>query len=280
LKKARQADGAFPGRCATFPVISVEKYIPATLLRKEPAKLPELSEPQVVRHFTRLSHLNFSIDTNFYPLGSCTMKHNPKVNDRIVQIPDFAGLHPLRPHELSQGILEILYEVERWLSEICGMDAFTLQPSAGAQGELTGILVARAYHEHRGEKRPVVLIPDSAHGTNPASVALAGLTAVTVKSTADGQVDLDDLLQKLTKDVALVMMTIPSTLGLFEPRIQDIAKKIHDAGALLYMDGANLNALVGLVRPGILGVDVLHVNLHKTFATPHGGGGPGAGPVG
>jgi glycine dehydrogenase subunit 2 len=280
FEKSAPGRRGLPWPVCDVPVISVEKYIPATLLRREPAKLPELSEPQVVRHFTRLSHLNYSIDTNFYPLGSCTMKHNPKVNDRIVQIPDFAGLHPLRPHELSQGILEILYEVERWLSEICGMDAFTLQPSAGAQGELTGILVARAYHEHRGEKRPVVLIPDSAHGTNPASVALAGLTAVTVKSTADGQVDLDDLLQKLTKDVALVMMTIPSTLGLFEPRIQDIAKKIHDAGALLYMDGANLNALVGLVRPGDLGVDVLHVNLHKTFATPHGGGGPGAGPVG
>jgi glycine dehydrogenase subunit 2 len=280
FEKSAPGRKGLPWPVCDVPIVSVEKHIPATLLRKEPAQLPELSEPQVVRHFTRLSHLNYSIDTNFYPLGSCTMKHNPKVNDRIVQIPDFAGLHPLRPHELSQGILEILFEVERWLSEICGMDAFTLQPSAGAQGELTGILVARAYHEHRGEKRPVVLIPDSAHGTNPASVALAGLTAVTVKSTADGQVDLDDLLQKLTKDVALVMMTIPSTLGLFEPRIQDIAKKIHDAGALLYMDGANLNALVGLVRPGDLGVDVLHVNLHKTFATPHGGGGPGAGPVG
>jgi glycine dehydrogenase subunit 2 len=262
------------------PVVPVETHIPAEMLRREAVPFPELSEPQVVRHFTRLSHLNFSIDTNFYPLGSCTMKHNPKVSDRIVQIPDFAGLHPLRPHELSQGILEILYEVERWLCEICGMDAFTLQPSAGAQGELTGILVARAYHEHRGEKRPVVLIPDSAHGTNPASVAVAGLTAVTVKSTPDGQVDVEDLYKKLTKDVALVMMTIPSTLGLFEPRIQEIAKKIHEAGALMYMDGANLNALVGLVRPGDLGVDVLHVNLHKTFATPHGGGGPGAGPVG
>lgn len=262
------------------PVVPVETRIPAEMLRREAVPFPELSEPQVVRHFTRLSHLNFSIDTNFYPLGSCTMKHNPKVSDRIVQIPDFAGLHPLRPHELSQGILEILYEVERWLCEICGMDAFTLQPSAGAQGELTGILVARAYHEHRGEKRPIVLIPDSAHGTNPASVAVAGLTAVTVKSTPDGQVDLEDLYKKLTKDVALVMMTIPSTLGLFEPRIQEIAKKIHEAGALMYMDGANLNALVGLVRPGDLGVDVLHVNLHKTFATPHGGGGPGAGPVG
>jgi glycine dehydrogenase subunit 2 len=280
FEKSASGRRGLPWPVCDVPVIPVETTIPANLLRKEPAHLPELSEPQVVRHFTRLSHLNFSIDTNFYPLGSCTMKHNPKVNDRIVQIPDFAGLHPLRPHPLSQGILEILFEVERWLCEICGMDAFTLQPSAGAQGELTGILVARAYHEHRGEKRPVVLIPDSAHGTNPASVALAGLTAVTVKSTADGQVDLDDLLNKLTKDVALVMMTIPSTLGLFEPRIRDIAKKIHEAGALLYMDGANLNALVGLIRPGDIGVDVLHVNLHKTFATPHGGGGPGAGPVG
>jgi glycine dehydrogenase subunit 2 len=220
--------------------------VPAGLLRRAPGALPELSEPQVVRHFTRLSHLNFSIDTNFYPLGSCTMKHNPKVNDRVVQIPDFAGLHPLRPHELSQGILEILFEVERWLCELCGMDAFTLQPSAGAQGELTGILVARAYHEHRGEKRPVVLIPDSAHGTNPASVAVAGLTAVTVKSTPDGHVDVDDLTAKLTPEVGLVMMTLPSTLGMFEPRVKEIAKKVHDAGALLYMDGANLNALVGL----------------------------------
>ncbi|MBP9698817.1 MAG: aminomethyl-transferring glycine dehydrogenase subunit GcvPB [Elusimicrobia bacterium] len=280
FEKSAPGRKGIPWPVCDVPTVPVDKNIPAGLLRESPALLPELSEPQVVRHFTRLSHLNFSIDTNFYPLGSCTMKHNPKVNDRIVQIPDFAGLHPLRPHELSQGILEILFEVERWLSQLCGMDAFSLQPSAGAQGELTGILVARAYHEHRGENRPVVLIPDSAHGTNPASVALAGLTAVTVKSTPDGQVDLDDLYQKLNKEVAMVMMTIPSTLGLFEPRIQEIAKKIHEAGALLYMDGANLNALVGLVRPGDLGVDVLHVNLHKTFATPHGGGGPGAGPVG
>jgi glycine dehydrogenase subunit 2 len=254
--------------------------LPEAMRRRAPAAWPEVSEPQVVRHFTRLSHLNYCIDTHFYPLGSCTMKHNPKINDRVALLPDFAGLHPLRPHQLSQGILEILFETERWLKELCGMDVFTLQPSAGAQGELTGILVARAYHESRGETRRQVLIPDSAHGTNPASVALAGLAAVTVKSTADGQVDLDDLTAKLGKDTALVMMTIPSTLGLFEPRIRDIAKRVHDAGALLYMDGANLNALVGLIRPGDLGVDILHVNLHKTFSTPHGGGGPGAGPVG
>jgi glycine dehydrogenase subunit 2 len=262
------------------PHTSPDATIPEPLRRRAPARWPELSEPQVVRHFTRLSHLNYSIDTHFYPLGSCTMKHNPKVNDRVVLMPDFAGLHPLRPHTLSQGILEILYEVERWLCQLCGMDAFTLQPSAGAQGELTGILVARAYHESRGQERRLVLIPDSAHGTNPASVAVAGLQAVTVKSSADGQVDLADLKAKLGPDVSLVMMTIPSTLGLFEPRIREIAHLVHEAGALLYMDGANLNALVGLLRPGDIGVDILHVNLHKTFSTPHGGGGPGAGPVG
>ncbi|MGQ0645409.1 MAG: aminomethyl-transferring glycine dehydrogenase subunit GcvPB [Elusimicrobiota bacterium] len=269
-----------PLPASDVPYTSPESHIPDPLRRKKPAQWPEVTEPQVVRHYTRLSHLNYSIDTNFYPLGSCTMKHNPKVNDRLVLLPDFAGLHPLRPHTLSQGILEILYEVERWLCQLCGMDAFTLQPSAGAQGELTGILVARAYHESRKQNRHMVLIPDSAHGTNPASVAVAGLTAVTVKSSADGQVDLDDLKAKLNSDTALVMMTVPSTLGLFEPRIQEIAHIVHEAGALLYMDGANLNALVGLLRPGDIGVDILHVNLHKTFSTPHGGGGPGAGPVG
>jgi glycine dehydrogenase subunit 2 len=193
FEKSVAGRAGLPWPASDVPATDPARAVPAGLLRRAPAALPEVSEPQVVRHFTRLSHLNFSIDTNFYPLGSCTMKHNPKVNDRVVQIPDFAGLHPLRPHELSQGILEILFEVERWLCELCGMDAFTLQPSAGAQGELTGILVARAYHEHRGQKRPVVLIPDSAHGTNPASVAVAGLTAVTVKSTPDGHVDVDDL---------------------------------------------------------------------------------------
>ncbi|MBI4396178.1 MAG: aminomethyl-transferring glycine dehydrogenase subunit GcvPB, partial [Elusimicrobia bacterium] len=274
-----------PGRRGIpLPVSDVPRVppeaLPQDLRRRSPAHWPEASEPQVVRHFTRLSHLNYSVDANFYPLGSCTMKHNPKVNERMALLPDFVELHPLRPHALSQGILEILFEVERWLCELCGMDAFTLQPSAGAQGELTGILVARAYHEDRGENRHVVLIPDSAHGTNPASVSVAGLTAVTVKSTPDGQVDIQDLKSKLTSDTALLMMTIPSTLGFFEPRIQEIARMVHDAGALMYADGANLNALVGLLRLGDIGVDVLHLNLHKTFSTPHGGGGPGAGPVG
>jgi glycine dehydrogenase subunit 2 len=279
FEKSVPGRAGLPWPAVDVPLTDVSE-IPVGMRRTSPAGLPEVSEPQVVRHFTRLSHLNTAIDTTMVPLGSCTMKHNPKVADRLVQLPDFAGLHPLRPHELSQGILEILWEVERWLCQICGMDAFTLQPSAGAQGELTGILVARAYHESRGEKRTKVLIPDSSHGTNPASVAVAGLEAVTVKSTADGQVDLEDLSAKLGPDTALVMMTIPSTLGIFEPQIQEVARRVHAAGALMYMDGANLNALVGLLRPGDLGVDILHVNLHKTFATPHGGGGPGAGPVG
>ncbi len=269
-----------PLPASDVPFVSPEAHVPEALRRKRPAAWPEVSEPQVVRHFTRLSHLNYSIDTHFYPLGSCTMKHNPKVNDRMAMLPDFSALHPLRPHTLSQGILEILYEVERWLCQLTGLDAFTLQPSAGAQGELTGILVARAYHESRGQNRHKVLIPDSAHGTNPASVSLAGLAAVTVKSRPDGQVDIEDLKSKLDGDTALVMLTVPSTLGMFEPRVQEVAHLVHEAGALVYMDGANLNALVGLLRPGDIGVDILHINLHKTFSTPHGGGGPGAGPVG
>jgi len=280
FEKSAAGRRGVPLPATDVPFTSPEAQIPENLRRKKQAQWPEVSEPEVVRHYTRLSHLNYSIDTNFYPLGSCTMKHNPKVNDRMALLPEFAGLHPLRPDNMSQGMLEILYEVERWLCEICGMDAFTLQPSAGAQGELTGILVARAYHESRKQNRHLVLIPDSAHGTNPASVAVAGLTAVTIKSTPSGHVDVDDLKSKLSDDVALVMMTIPSTLGLFESRIQEIAQMVHAAGALLYMDGANLNALVGLLRPGDIGFDILHVNVHKTFSTPHGGGGPGAGPVG
>jgi glycine dehydrogenase subunit 2 len=280
FEKSMPGRAGIPLPTVDVPLTSVEAHVPASLRRKTPARWPELSEPQVIRHFTRLSQLNYSIDTHFYPLGSCTMKHNPKVNDRIAQLPDFSALHPLRPHGLSQGILEILFEVERWLCQICGMDAFTLQPSAGAQGELTGILVARAYHESKGQNRPLVLIPDSAHGTNPASVAVAGLTAVTLKSTPDGRVDVEDLKAKLSDQVGLVMMTVPNTLGMFEPGFQEIVSLVHKAGALVYMDGANMNALVGLLRPGDMGVDILHLNLHKTFSTPHGGGGPGAGPVG
>jgi len=270
----------FPLPASDVPYTSPESHIPDNLRRSRPAPWPELSEPQVVRHFTRLSQLNFSIDTNFYPLGSCTMKYNPKVNDKAALIPEFANIHPLRPDALSQGILELMFRLEEGLCALTGLDAFTLQPAAGAQGELTGILVAKAYMKAQKQPRPVVLIPDSAHGTNPASVALAGLTSQTVKSTPDGRVDIEDLKSKLTDDVALLMMTLPNTLGLFEPRIQEIAQMIHSAGALLYMDGANMNALVGLLKPGDVGIDILHLNLHKTFSTPHGGGGPGAGPVG
>ena len=278
LEKSVSGRRGFSLPKSDVPCVAPEDHLEERFRRRNPTRWPELSEPDVVRHYTRLSRLNFSIDTNFFPLGSCTMKYNPKVNDQMALLPEFAGLHPLRPASLSQGILKIYYELEHWLKELCGMDAFTLQPAAGAQGELTGILVARAFHEFHGRRRRVVLIPDSAHGTNPASVSLAGLDAETVRSTVDGTIDVNDLDSKLGADTALLMMTVPNTLGLFEPRIEEVARKVHAAGALLYMDGANLNALVGLLKPGDLGVDILHLNLHKTFSTPHGGA--GAGPVG
>jgi glycine dehydrogenase subunit 2 len=250
-------------------------------LRAEPAKLPELSELETVRHFTRLSQLNYSIDTNFYPLGSCTMKYNPKVNEALALEPALAGAHPMAPEQAVQGTLELLHGLERGLSELCGMDAFTLQPAAGAHGELVGVLVTRAYHKSRGDDaRTEILIPDSAHGTNPASAALGGFTVSSVPSDARGRVDVAKLKERLGPKTALVMMTVPNTLGLFEENIVEIADAVHKAGALLYMDGANFNALIGLVRPGDFGVDLLHLNLHKTFSTPHGGGGPGAGPLG
>ncbi len=250
-------------------------------LRAAPPRLPELSEPEVVRHYTRLSQVNYSVDTNFYPLGSCTMKHNPRVNEAAAALPGFARLHPMAPDEAAQGMLELLYNLERSLSELCGMDAFTLQPSAGAQGELVGILAARAYHLKRGDKgRTEVLIPDSAHGTNPASAALGSFSVVNLPSNKRGRVDVAALKARLSSKTALVMMTVPNTLGLFEEEILEISRAVHEAGALLYMDGANFNALIGLVKPGDLGVDMLHLNLHKTFSIPHGGGGPGAGPLG
>ena len=250
-------------------------------LREAAPRLPEVAEPEVVRHYTRLSQQNYAVDTTFYPLGSCTMKHNPRANEAAAAMPAFAKLHPLAPDAASQGMLEMLYDFERSLSELCGMDAFTLQPSAGAQGELVGILMARAYHNKRGDKeRTEVLIPDSAHGTNPASAALGGFTVSTIKSDERGRVGRAALKAKLSKKTALVMITVPNTLGLFEDEIREIAREIHEAGALFYMDGANFNALVGLVKPGDIGVDMLHLNLHKTFSIPHGGGGPGAGPVG
>jgi len=257
--------------------------VPAPLLRKNPPALPELSELDVVRHFTRLSQKNFSVDSHFYPLGSCTMKYNPKACDTLSALPGFAGAHPFYPDEAVQGLLEILYELERMLSEICGMDAFTLQPAAGAHGELTGVLIAKAYLHSLGPesaRRSKILVPDSSHGTNPASAALCGFEVVTVRSNPRGRIDPKDLAAHLGPDTALVMLTVPNTLGLFEDEVREILREVHRCGALAYMDGANLNALVGLLRPGDLGFDIVHVNVHKTFATPHGGGGPGAGPVG
>jgi glycine dehydrogenase subunit 2 len=240
---------------------------------------PEVSEIEVLRHFTRLSTWNYAIDLGMYPLGSCTMKYNPRVNETVARLAGLATEHPYQPQELSQGCLKILSLLEKCLLEITGMDAVTLQPAAGAQGELTGILLIRAHHEKLGNARKTVLIPDSAHGTNPATAIIAGYQVQNIKSSDEGQIDIACLDEQVTGDVAALMLTNPSTLGIFEQRIAEIAKVLHAKGALLYMDGANMNALTGVTRPGDLGVDVMHLNLHKTFSTPHGGGGPGAGPV-
>ena len=275
-----------PGRTAfslpecDVPGADAGSFIPGEHLRTTSPELPEVSEPDVVRHYSRLSQMNFGVDTHFYPLGSCTMKYNPKVDEAMARLPGFSGLHPLAPESASQGALQLLYELGRDLAEISGMDEVTLQPAAGAQGELAGVLMIRAYHLSRGEGRGRVLIPDSAHGTNPASTALAGYSVTQLKSGTDGQIDLGELERNLSDEVAALMVTQPNTLGLFESRIQDITELCHRRGVQVYMDGANLNALLGIARPGDLGFDVCHFNLHKTFSTPHGGGGPGAGPVG
>jgi glycine dehydrogenase subunit 2 len=275
-----------PGRTAfslpeaDVPVEPALAAVPAHLRRRDAAGLPEVSELDVVRHYSRLSQMNYGVDTHFYPLGSCTMKYNPKINEDMARLGGFARLHPLAPEALSQGALGLMHELAAMLAEIAGMDAVSLQPAAGAQGELAGVLMIRAYHQARGERRTKVLIPDSAHGTNPASTALAGYEVIEVKSDAEGRVDLDDLQRHLGPDVAAFMITVPNTLGNFEPRVMEIAEACHARGVQVYMDGANLNAILGLTRPGDLGFDVCHFNLHKTFTTPHGGGGPGAGPVG
>jgi glycine dehydrogenase subunit 2 len=277
-----------PGRTGVLPGASdvpSSINIRPDLLRERSAELPELSELDVIRHFTELSRRNFGVDTNFYPLGSCTMKYNPKVNERVATYPGFAHLHPLLPQlrmggMLTQGALAILYEMDLLLREITGMDGFTMQPLAGAHGELTGMMIMAAYHRDKGNKKSIVLAPDSAHGTNPASAAIAGYRVVSIPSTENGDMDIDALKAALNDEVAGIMLTCPSTLGLFDPRIKEICDLVHSVDGLAYYDGANLNAIVGLARPGDFGFDIVHLNLHKTFSTPHGGGGPGAGPVG
>lgn len=255
--------------------------LPAHLLRKEAPALPEVDEPTIVRHYTNLSNNNFGVDTGFYPLGSCTMKYNPKINEEIASLPSMAHLHPYAPESTVQGALEAYWTLGKALAEIGGMSEFTLNPFAGAHGELTGLMVIRAYHDSRGDTaRTKVIVPDSAHGTNPASAAVAGLKVVEVKSLPDGTVDVEALRQLLDDTVAAVMMTNPNTAGIFEHNIPEIARLTHEAGALMYYDGANLNPMLGIARPGDMGFDVMHINLHKTFSTPHGGGGPGSGPVG
>ncbi len=255
--------------------------LPAGLCRAEDPALPQVSELDVVRHYTNLSQMNFGVDSGFYPLGSCTMKYNPKINEEIAAMPAFAGLHPMQPAETVQGALRVYKGLAHALSAITGMAEFTLNPFAGAHGELTGLMIIRQYHISRGDlKRTRVIVPDSAHGTNPASAAVCGLEIVQVKSKANGLVDVEDLKPLLDDTIAGIMMTNPNTLGLFEKDIKEIAALVHECGGLLYYDGANMNPLIGMVRPGDMGFDVLHLNLHKSFSTPHGGGGPGAGPVG
>ena len=260
--------------------VDLEAKFPKHLIRDEAAELPEVAELDLVRHYTALSNKNHGIDNGFYPLGSCTMKYNPKVNEVIARIPGFSRIHPYQPAETVQGALELLYNLQEELAVITGMDAVTVQPAAGAQGEWTGLMMVKAYHEQKGEDRKEVLVPDSAHGTNPASASVAGYTAVTIPSNADGLVDLEELKKHVNSNTAALMLTNPNTLGLFEKEIAEIAEVVHEAGGLLYYDGANTNAIMGKCTPGAMGFDIVHLNLHKTFTGPHGGGGPGAGPVG
>ncbi len=274
-----------PGRRAfvcpeiDVPEVDAEQLLPARLRRVAPPRLPELSEPEIVRHYVRISKRNFDLDSGFYPLGSCTMKHNPRLHERVAALPGHARLHPLQDPARAQGALELMWNLQGALAEISGLPHVCLQPSAGSHGELAGVLLARAYHEARGEARHKVLTPDTAHGTNPATVTMAGLEVVKLATNPDGGVDLDDLRAKAGSDVACLMLTNPNTLGLFDPNIEEIARIVHGVGAILYYDGANLNAVMGLSRPGDMGFDIVHFNLHKSFTQPHGGGGPGSGPI-
>lgn len=280
--KEGRADYYIPIGHETSDIDSVlEDVIPSHLLRKKQLRLPELTEGEVVRHFTRLSQLNYGVDTGFYPLGSCTMKYNPKINEDVANLPGFSHIHPYQPLDSVQGALELMYNLQEILGEIAGMDAVSLQPAAGAHGEFTGLMMIMAYHALRNEhQRTKIIIPDSAHGTNPATAALSGCSIIQVPSNSKGGVDLAKLREATGNDTAALMLTNPSTLGLFEDQIIEISNIIHDKGGLLYYDGANMNAIMGYARPGDMGFDVVHFNLHKTFSAPHGGGGPGSGPVG
>jgi glycine dehydrogenase subunit 2 len=277
FEKSRPGRRAFV--CPELDVPRDEDALPERFRRREPPRLPEIAEPEINRHFNRISKRNFDLDSGFYPLGSCTMKHNPKLHERVAALPGNARLHPLQAPRRAQGALQLRWELQRALAEIAGLPHVSLQPSAGSHGELAGVLLTRAYHEARGEQRHKVLTPDTAHGTNPATVTMGGYELVKLGTDDQGNVDVEDLRAKVDDDVACLMLTNPNTLGLFETNIEEIAEIVHSAGATLYYDGANLNAVMGRVRPGDMGFDIVHYNLHKTFTQPHGGGGPGAGPI-
>jgi glycine dehydrogenase subunit 2 len=279
FEKGAPGRRAFVAPALDVPEVEATKLLPPALRRDAAACLPEVSEPELVRHYVKLSRRNFDLDTGFYPLGSCTMKHNPRLHERVASLSGHARLHPLQAPERSQGALELMYNLERALGEVSGLPHVSLQPSAGSHGELAGVLLTRAFHEDRGQVRTKVLTPDTAHGTNPATVTMAGMTVVKVGTNPDGGVDLDDLRAKADDSVACLMLTNPNTLGVFDPNITEIAKIVHDVGATLYYDGANLNAIMGKARPGDMGFDIVHFNLHKSFTQPHGGGGPGSGPI-
>jgi glycine dehydrogenase subunit 2 len=279
FEKSREGRRAFTPPRLDVPEVPIDQLLPASARRSDPAQLPEISEPEIVRHYNGLSKKNFDLDTGFYPLGSCTMKHNPKLHERVASLPGHARLHPVQEPEYAQGALELMYRLQGALAEISGLPHVSLQPSAGSHGELAGLLLARAYHEDRGEHRHKVLTPDTAHGTNPATVTMAGYEVVKLGTNEDGGVDLDDLRANIDDDVACLMLTNPNTLGVFDRNIEEIASIVHGVGGVLYYDGANLNAVMGKSRPGDMGFDIVHFNLHKTFTQPHGGGGPGSGPI-
>jgi glycine dehydrogenase subunit 2 len=279
FQKGAPGRRAFVCPALDVPEPEAEQVLPAHLRRAQPARLPEVSEPEIVRHYIGISKRNFDLDSGFYPLGSCTMKHNPRLHERVAALPGHARLHPLQDPERAQGALELMFNLQQALGEISGLPHVSLQPSAGSHGELAGVLLTRAYHEARGETRHKVLTPDTAHGTNPATVTMAGFGVVKVATNADGGVDIEDLRAKADADVACLMLTNPNTLGLFDPNIEQIAQIVHGVGATVYYDGANLNAVMGLSRPGDMGFDIVHFNLHKSFTQPHGGGGPGSGPI-